>query len=113
MTSEALVTRAWLYVVIAGLLEVAWALGLKYSQGFTRPIISAVTIAAMVISMWLLSQALRHLPAGTGYAVWTGIGAVGTAILGIVLLGESRAPLRLVSIALIVMGIIGLRFGAR
>jgi quaternary ammonium compound-resistance protein SugE len=113
MTADAAVTRAWLYVVIAGGLEVGWALGLKYSNGFSRPLISVATIAGMVASMWLLSQALRVLPAGTGYAVWTGIGAVGTAILGIVLLGESRAPLRLVSIGLIVVGILGLRFGSR
>lgn len=102
-------SRAWLLVAIAGLLEVAWAMGLKYSEGFTRPAISAATVVAMVASMWLLSQALRVLPAGTGYAVWTGIGAVGTAILGIVLLGESRAALRLASIGLIVVGILGLR----
>lgn len=96
-------------VGIAGLLEVGWAMGLKYSEGFSRPVISAATLAAMAASMWLLSQALRVLPAGTGYAVWTGIGAVGTAILGIVLLGESRAGLRLLSIGLIVAGILGLR----
>lgn len=102
-------SRAWLLVAIAGLLEVAWAMGLKYSEGFTRPVISAATLVAMVASMWLLSQAFRVLPAGTGYAVWTGIGAVGTAILGIVLLGESRAALRLASIGLIVVGILGLR----
>jgi len=103
------IARAWLLVAIAGLLEVAWAMGLKYSEGFTRPAISAATLVAMAVSMWLLSQALRVLPAGTGYAVWTGIGAVGTAILGIVLLGESRAALRLASIGLIVVGILGLR----
>ncbi|MEO8479202.1 MAG: quaternary ammonium compound efflux SMR transporter SugE [Gemmatimonadota bacterium] len=102
-------SRAWLLVGIAGLLEVAWAMGLKYSEGFTRPVISAATLVAMAASMWLLSQALRVLPAGSGYAVWTGIGAVGTAILGIVLLGESRATLRLASIGLIVVGILGLR----
>lgn len=102
-------SRAWLLIGVAGLLEVGWAMGLKYSEGFTRPAISAATLAAMAASMWLLSQALRVLPAGTGYAVWTGIGAVGTAILGIVLLGESRAALRLASIGLIVVGILGLR----
>ncbi len=101
--------RAWLLITIAGLLEVAWAIGLKSSQGFTRPWVSAFTIAAMVASMWLLAQALRVLPAGTGYAVWTGIGAVGTAILGVVLLGESRGTLRLLCIGLIVIGILGLR----
>ena len=102
-------TRAWAYVIIAGLFEVVWAIGLKYSQGFSRPVPSAVTIVAMLVSMWLLAQAIRVLPAGTGYAVWVGIGAVGTAMLGIILLGESRQPMRLASIALIVVGIAGLR----
>lgn len=102
-------SRAWTYVVVAGLLEIVWAIGLKYSLGFTRPGPSVVTAVAMVASMWLLAQAIRVLPAGTGYAVWVGIGAVGTAILGVVLLGESRNPLRLASIALIVAGIVGLR----
>lgn len=103
------VSRAWTLIAVAGLLEVAWAMGLKYSEGFTRPWVSAVTIATMVASMWLLAQGLRVLPAGTGYAVWTGIGAVGTAILGIALLGESRNGLRLLCIGLIVVGIVGLR----
>lgn len=102
-------TRAWAYVIIAGLFEVVWAIGLKYSQGFSRPVPSAVTIVAMLVSMWLLAQAIRVLPAGTGYAMWVGIGAVGTAMLGIILLGESRQPMRLASIALIVVGIAGLR----
>jgi quaternary ammonium compound-resistance protein SugE len=102
-------SRAWIYVLIAGVLETAWAIGLKYSHGFTRTGPSVLTAAAMLVSMWLLAQALRVLPAGTGYATWVGIGAVGTAVLGIVLLGESRQPLRLLSIALIVCGIVGLR----
>ncbi len=102
-------SRAWIYVIIAGLFEVVWAIGLKYSEGFSRPVPSAVTIVAMLVSMWLLAQAIRVLPAGTGYAVWVGIGAVGTAILGIALLGESRQPMRLASIALIVVGIVGLK----
>jgi quaternary ammonium compound-resistance protein SugE len=102
-------SRAWAYVIIAGLFEVVWAIGLKYSQGFSRPGPSVLTVFAMLVSMWLLAQAIRVLPAGTGYAVWVGIGAVGTAALGIVLLGESRQPLRLVSIALIVIGIVGLK----
>ena len=101
--------RAWLLITIAGLLEVAWAMGLKYSDGFSRPWVSGFTVATMIASMWLLAQGLRVLPAGTGYAVWTGIGAVGTAILGIVLLGESRNGLRLLCIGLIVVGIVGLR----
>lgn len=102
--------RAWSYVIIAGLLEVVWAIGLKYSAGFSRPVPSAVTVVAMAASMWLLAQAIRVLPAGTSYTVWVGIGAVGTAILGIIMLGESRQPLRLASIALIVIGIVGLKF---
>jgi quaternary ammonium compound-resistance protein SugE len=102
-------SRAWLYVIIAGLFEVVWAIGLKYSEGFSKPAPSVVTVIAMLASMWLLAQAIRVLPAGTGYAVWVGIGAVGTAMLGIILLGESRQPLRLASIALIVAGIVGLK----
>ncbi|MGH7593593.1 MAG: quaternary ammonium compound efflux SMR transporter SugE [Gemmatimonadales bacterium] len=102
--------RAWIYVVIAGLFEVVWAIGLKYSAGFSRPLPSVVTLFAMLASMWLLAQAIRVLPAGTSYAVWVGIGAVGTAMLGIILLGESRQPLRLASILLIVAGIVGLKF---
>ena len=102
--------RAWLYVIVAGLFEMVWAIGLKYSQGFSRPWPSAVTVFAMLVSMWLLAQAIRVLPASTGYAVWVGIGAVGTAMLGIILLGESRQPMRLLSIALIVAGIVGLKF---
>ena len=101
---------AWIYVIVAGLFETTWAIALKYSDGFTRPWPSLVTVVALAISMWLLAQAIRVLPAGTGYAVWVGIGAVGTAMLGIILLGESRQPMRLVSIALIVAGIVGLRF---
>jgi quaternary ammonium compound-resistance protein SugE len=103
------IQRAWFLISIAGLLEVGWAMGLKYSEGFTRPVISIATVATMAASMWLLAMGLRVLPAGTGYAVWTGIGAVGTAILGIVLLGESRSLARLVCIGLIVVGIAGLR----
>lgn len=101
--------RARVYVIVAGLIEVVWAIGLKYSEGFSRPLPSAVTVFAMVASMWLLAQALRVLPVGTGYAVWVGIGAVGTAMLGILLLGESRTPLRLASIVLVVAGIVGLK----
>ncbi len=102
-------SRAWVFIVVAGLLEVTWALGLKFSQGFSRPGPSAITIAALAGSMWLLAQAFRVLPAGSAYAVWVGIGAVGTAILGVVLLGESRSLMRLFCIALIVAGIIGVR----
>jgi quaternary ammonium compound-resistance protein SugE len=101
--------NAWVLLVIAGLLETGWAIGLKYTSGFTRLWPSLATVAAMVASIWLLARALRVLPVGTGYAVWTGIGTVGAAILGIVLLGESRSAPRLVCLALIVAGILGLR----
>lgn len=99
----------WLALTAAGLLEIGWAVGLKYAQGFTRPVPTALTLAAMIASMWLLAQAARHLPIGTAYAVWTGIGAVGTAILGMVLFGEPRTALRLACITCIVAGIIGLK----
>jgi len=102
-------SRGWFYVIVAGLFEVVWAIGLKYSEGFSRPAPTALTVFAMVASMWLLAQAIRVLPAGTSYTVWVGIGAVGTAALGIILLGESRQPLRLASIALIIIGIVGLK----
>ena len=100
---------AWLLLLLAGLLEVGWAIGLKYTEGFTRLWPSIWTGAAMALSMILLGIALRTLPVGTGYAVWVGIGAVGTAILGIILFDESREPLRLVCLALIVAGVIGLK----
>jgi quaternary ammonium compound-resistance protein SugE len=100
---------AWLYLAVAGLFEVGWAIGLKYTEGFTRLVPSVATVAAMLISVLLLGLALRELPVGTGYAVWTGIGAVGTAILGIVLFAEPATALRLASIGLIVAGIVGLK----
>lgn len=100
---------AWIYLVVAGLCEVGWAIGLKYSEGFTRLWPSLWTAAAMGLSLFLLAQALRTLPVGTGYAVWTGIGSVGTAVLGIVLFAESRDALRLFCLALIVAGIVGLK----
>lgn len=100
---------AWVYLAVAGLMEVAWAIGLKYTEGFTRPWPTVGTIAAMVVSIALLGLALRELPVGTAYAVWTGIGAVGVALLGIVLFGESASAARLASIALIVAGIVGLK----
>lgn len=104
--------KAWLLLVIAGVLEIVWAIGLKYTDGFSRLWPSVITISAMAVSMFLLGMALRTLPAGTGYAVWVGIGAVGTAILGIVLLGESAAAPRLISIGLIVAGIVGLKLSS-
>jgi quaternary ammonium compound-resistance protein SugE len=100
---------AWLYLAVAGLFEVGWAIGLKYTEGFTRLVPSVATGVAMLISVVLLGLALRELPVGTGYAVWTGIGAVGTAILGIVLFAEPATALRLASIGLIVAGIVGLK----
>ncbi|MFI5015619.1 MAG: quaternary ammonium compound efflux SMR transporter SugE [Hyphomicrobiales bacterium] len=100
---------AWAYLLIAGLFEVGWAIGLKYTQGFSRLAPSVLTLASMLLSLGLLSLALRTLPIGTAYAVWTGIGAVGTAALGIHLFGEPATVLRLGCIALIVAGIIGLK----
>lgn len=99
----------WIILFIAGLFEITWAIGLKYTEGFTKLWPSVFTIAAMIISMGLLSYSVKHLPVGTAYAVWTGIGAVGTAILGIVLFNESREFARIFFILLIVAGIIGLK----
>ena len=101
--------RAWLLLVVAGLLETVWAIGLKYSHGFTRPVASVITVIAMALSMYLLALAVRTLPVGTAYAVWTGIGALGAAALGIILLGEPRTLPRLISLALIVIGMAGLK----
>jgi quaternary ammonium compound-resistance protein SugE len=100
---------AWVYLTIAGLLEVVWAIGLKYTDGFTRLGPTAVTVAAMVASVVLLGIALRDLPVGTGYAIWTGIGTIGTAVLGMLLFHEPATALRLASIGLIVAGIVGLK----
>lgn len=100
---------AWLALFVAGLFEVGWAIGLKYTEGFTRLIPTALTVASMVVSLGLLGIALKSLPVGTAYAVWTGIGTVGTAVLGMILFGESAAALRLACIGLIVAGIIGLK----
>jgi quaternary ammonium compound-resistance protein SugE len=101
---------SWTYLFIAGVLEIVWAIGLKYTEGFTRLLPSSITIVAMAASVWFLALALRTIPVGTGYAVWTGIGAVGTAILGMALFAESAAPARLACIGLIVAGIAGLKF---
>ena len=100
---------AWVYLVIAGFFEMGWAIGLKYTDGFTRIVPTALTVAAMIISVVLLGLALRDLPVGTGYAVWTGIGTVGTALLGMYLFGDPATAGRLACIALIVSGIIGLK----
>jgi quaternary ammonium compound-resistance protein SugE len=100
---------AWVWLTLAGLLEVVWATGLKYNEGFTRLLPSVITVAAMIGSIYLLGLAVRTIPIGTGYAVWTGIGAVGVAILGMVLFNEPTALARIGSILLIVAGIAGLK----
>ena len=100
---------AWIYLFIAGLFETAWAVGLKYTEGFTRLWPSTGPVAAMAVSFWLLAEALKTIPIGTAYAVWTGIGAVGTALVGILFFGEPRHALRLICILIIVAGIAGLR----
>lgn len=102
-------TAAWAVLVVAGLFETGWAVGLNYTEGFTRLGPSLWTAASMAVSVFLLSRALQVLPLGTGYAVWTGIGTVGTAVLGVVLFGEPRTAMRLVCIGLIVAGIAGLK----
>jgi len=99
----------WTLLFLAGLFEVAWAVGLKYTDGFTKVVPTTLTVAAMVASIVLLGLAVKQLPVGTAYAVWTGIGTLGTVILGIVLLGDSAAPLRLLCLGLIVAGIAGLK----
>jgi quaternary ammonium compound-resistance protein SugE len=104
---------AWLILFIAGLFETAWAIGMKYSEGFTKFWPSVFTIVSILISMGLLAYSLRELPVGTAYAVWTGIGAVGTAILGIILFGESKELIRIFFIFLIIAGIAGLRVFAK
>lgn len=102
-------STAWLLLIVAGLLEIVWAIGLKYTEGFSRVLPSAITVAAMIGSVWLLAIALKSIPVGTGYAVWTGIGAVGTAILGIILFNEAATIARMACIGLIVAGIFGLK----
>lgn len=99
----------WLILFLAGLAEIGWVIGLKYSEGFTRPWPSAVTLVMIAVSMWLLGEAARTLPIGTAYAVWTGIGALGAAIAGLLLFGESATATRLLCIALIVAGVVGLK----
>jgi len=103
---------AWLYLTAAGLLEIVWAIGLKYTEGFTRIAPTAITVAAMVAGLGMLGLALRTLPLGTAYAIWTGIGTVGTVVLGILFFQESGAPLRLACIGLILAGTVGLRLTA-
>ena len=103
---------SWMILVLAGLFEIGWAIGLKYTEGFTRLWPSLATISAMAVSLGLLGLAMKTLPVGTAYAVWVGVGAVGTAILGIFLLGEPANPGRLLSLALIVAGIVGLKLAS-
>jgi quaternary ammonium compound-resistance protein SugE len=103
---------AWTLLVVAGLLEVVWAVGLKHTDGFTRLVPSAITLTAMLLSIVLLARALRTIPVGTGYAVWTGIGAVGTALVGILLLGEPKGAGRLIALGAIIGGIVGLKLAS-
>lgn len=100
---------SWIILFLAGLFEVGWAVGLKYTDGFTRPLPTLLTVGAMIISLALLGLAMKELPLGTAYAIWTGVGAVGTVIAGIILFGESMALLRLLSVGLIVAGLLGLK----
>lgn len=100
---------SWIILLFAGLFEVGWAIGLKYTDGFSRPLPTLLTVAAMVVSLTLLGLAMKELPLGTAYAIWTGVGAVGTVIAGIILFGESMALLRLASVALIICGLVGLK----
>lgn len=102
---------SWI-ILFAGLFEVGWAVGLKYTDGFSKPLPTALTIAAMAISLGLLGLAMKELPLGTAYAIWTGVGAVGTVIAGIILFGESMALFRLASVALIICGLVGLKISA-
>lgn len=103
---------SWIILFFAGLFEVGWAVGLKYTDGFSKPLPTALTVAAMAISLGLLGLAMKELPLGTAYAIWTGVGAVGTVIAGIILFGESMALVRLVSVALIITGLVGLKVSA-
>lgn len=100
---------AWVYLMAAGLFECVWAIGLKYTEGFSKPIPSIITVIAMAISFALLSNAMRTIPIGTAYAIWTGIGAIGVALIGIFFLGESKDTLRILCLLLILCGIVGLK----
>jgi quaternary ammonium compound-resistance protein SugE len=104
---------AWMYLLIAGSFEVIWALGMKYTEGFTRPLPSAITIIGMVASVYFLNLAEKTIPIGTAYTIWTGIGAVGSVIGGIYLFGESREPIRILFLVLILSGIIGLKMSSK
>jgi len=102
----------WFILVVAGVFEIGWAVGLKYTEGFTRPWPTVATVISMIASLGLLGVAMKSLPVGTAYAVWVGVGAVGTAALGIVLLGEAASPGRILSLGLIVAGIVGLKLAS-
>jgi quaternary ammonium compound-resistance protein SugE len=102
----------WIFLTVAGLLEVGWAIGLKYTHGFTKPVPTAITLVLMVASVFFLALAVQKIPIGTAYAIWTGIGAVGTVVLGMILFGESAATARLVFIAIVLLGIVGLKVTA-
>ncbi|WP_397449299.1 quaternary ammonium compound efflux SMR transporter SugE [Pseudomonas sp. NA-150] len=103
---------SWIILFFAGLFEVGWAVGLKYTEGFTRPLPTALTVAAMLASLGLLGIAMKELPLGTAYAIWTGVGAIGTVIAGVILFGESMALMRVASVALILCGLVGLKISA-
>ncbi len=103
------IIMAWIFLVIAGIFEVVWAIGLKYTEGFSKVVPSVITVTGMAISFYFLSMAVKTLPIGTAYAIWTGIGAAGAVILGIILFGEPRNLLRLMFVAFILIGIIGLK----
>jgi quaternary ammonium compound-resistance protein SugE len=109
LTIRSMALMAWTYLIIAGLFECGWAIGLKYTDGFTRLVPSIFTLAAMYISFWLLSIAMKTIPIGTAYAIWTGIGAIGVALLGMLILGESKNVLKILCLFLIVGGIVGLK----
>ena len=103
---------SWIILFFAGLFEVGWAVGLKYTDGFSRPVPTALTVAAMLVSLGLLGLAMKELPLGTAYAIWTGVGAVGTVIAGVILFGESMALVRVASVGLIIAGLVGLKVSA-
>ncbi|MDD3985384.1 MAG: SMR family transporter [Methanobacterium sp.] len=105
-----MIINPWIYLVLAGFMEVGWAVGLKYTNGFSQPIPSIITVIFMVLSLYLLSLALKTISIGTGYTIWTGIGVIGTAIIGMVLLGDSKEFIRMIFILIIIIGILGLQF---
>jgi quaternary ammonium compound-resistance protein SugE len=105
-------STAWFYLILAGICEIGWAFGLKYSEGFTKPVISIVTVVVMILSFVLLAQAMKTLPLGTAYAIWTGIGAAGAAILGMFFLNEPKELMRIICLMMIIAGVVGLKFFA-